>query len=110
MIVKRQLTLLERLLNADGPLRFPRLAALVEADYSSRKVPVNAIIRDVNRLFDLGAVDIVRRDKTAPMTLSQFEIAVQIDWPSKITETEFFDRLAHLPKAKTYRFLSPEEA
>ena len=109
VIVKRQLTLLEKLLNADGPIQFTELVKVVESEYHSRKSPVNAIIRDLNRLMVLGAVRISRKENTNVNDLSAYFISVQLDWPSKITDTEFFAKLAHLPKSKTYGFLSSEE-
>jgi hypothetical protein len=31
---------------------------------------------------------------------------INLDWPMKITETEFFRRMKELPKGKVYGFLS----
>jgi hypothetical protein len=79
----------------------------VKEDYKSRKVPLNAIIRDINRLFTLGAVTIAR-DDTDPKNPIWY-IGVRLDWPTRITEGEFFRSLAKLPKSKTYGFLSSSE-
>jgi len=105
VIVKRQLTLLEKLLDADGRVEFLQLADSVKEAYRSRKAPLSAVARDLNRLRDLGAISIHRAGEN-PKTW-KFYLAVQLDWPSKITETEFFARLATLPKSKTHGFLSP---
>ena len=56
VIVRRQLALLEKLLNVEGRIEFTQLVEAVKNDYSSRKAPMNAIIRDLNRLQALGAV------------------------------------------------------
>jgi Fic family protein len=108
VIVKRQLTLLETLLKTEGPIEFLQLATLVEPEYRSRKSPLNAMVRDLNRLQALGAIRIVRGKGTQSKEMQYF-ISVQLDWPSKITETEFFTRIANMPKSKTYGFLSSEE-
>jgi hypothetical protein len=40
--------------------------------------------------------------------VSEFEFlaAINLDWPTEITETEFFKRSKELPKGKVYGFLS----
>jgi hypothetical protein len=50
------LLLLENLLNTDGPIEFFRLADSVIKYYGERKIPYQAIARDVNKLRALGAV------------------------------------------------------
>jgi cell filamentation protein, protein adenylyltransferase len=107
VIVKRQLTLLEKLLNTDGRIEFIQLAESVRNDYKSRKSPLSAIVRDINRLQALGAVGIEMEEPKGKAPI--YYIRVRLDWPSKITETEFFAKLAALPKSKTYGFLSPDE-
>jgi hypothetical protein len=32
-------------------------------------------------------------------------ISIRLDWPTRITETEFFRRMNELPKGKSFRFL-----
>jgi len=54
--------------------------------------------RDLNRLVDLGAVSVEKVDTSLG---SPFLISVNLDWPTTITETDFFERLRTLPKAKT---------
>lgn len=105
VIVKRQLTLLDKLLNADGRVEFLQLADSVKETYNTRKAPLNAVIRDLNRLRALGAISIQREGENAKTW--KYYLSVQLDWPSKITETEFFSKLATLPKSKTHGFLSP---
>lgn len=107
VIVRRQLTLLEKLLNVDGRIEFAALATSIMDDYKSRRVPIRAIARDINRLAALGAVKIEKEEPKPKQYV--WYISVRLDWPSKITETEFFAQLAQLPKSKTYGFLSPAE-
>ncbi len=106
VIVKRQLSLLEKLLNIDGKIDFQELVASLREDYKSRKAPVNAIVRDLNRLGALGAVWIEKAE-TPPKAEPKYYISVRLDWPSRITENEFFRKVATMPKSKTYGWLSP---
>jgi Fic family protein len=107
VIVKRQLNVLEKLLNTDGRIEFLQLVEALKENYVSRRSPINAIIRDVNRLQAMGAVKIEVEEPSPKNPI--YYISVRLDWPSKITETEFFRRLAQLPKSKTYGFLSADE-
>ncbi len=100
VIVKRQLMLLNHLLDKDGEIEWRQLVREVRERYASRKNAVAAIVRDINRLSALGAVIVRREDKN-------FYIGVDLDWPSRITDSEFFERLEQLPKSKTYGFLTP---
>jgi Fic family protein len=79
VIVKRQLMVLNRLLERDGEVEWLELIDEVRGYYSSRK--------------------------NAPAAIAYF-IQANLDWPSTITETEFFERVEKLPKSKTLRFLS----
>ena len=107
VIVKRQLGLLEKLLNTDGKIEFSELANSMKEEYKSRKAPVNAIIRDLNRLGALGAIWIEKADGPTPKSGPVYYISVRLDWPSRITEAEFFAKIAAMPRSKTYGFLSP---
>ncbi len=107
VIVKRQLTLLEKLLSIEGKIEFTELATAVRDDYKSRKAPLNAIVRDLNRLGALGAIWIEKIDPPSGKGVPKFNISVQLDWPSRVTEAEFFAKIAAMPKSKTYGFLSP---
>ena len=62
VIVKRQLILLEHLLDAEEKTDFARLVESVNDHYASRKIPLHAIARDVNKLQSLGAIKIERED------------------------------------------------
>ena len=104
VIVKRQLLLLEKLLNTEGNVEFHQLADSVKEHYSSRKIPYQAIARDVNKLSALGAIRIEKKVKDSKNTV--YLVSVILDWPTTITDTEFFARLAELPKSKTFGFLS----
>ena len=105
VILKRQLDLLNYLLDKDGAVALNQLRQEVEREwehYASRKDPFAAIARDLVRLRELGAVTVRREEPSRDIY-----IGVNLDWPSTITDSEFFERLKRLPKSKTYGFLVP---
>lgn len=104
VIVKRQLVLLEQLLDVEM-VEWTDLIESNIGNYASRRIPIQALVRDVNKLSALGAIT-VRRDEPTPKKFIFF-ISVNLDWPSTITETEFFTRIEQLPKSKTSGFLLP---
>ena len=64
------------------------------------KIPRSALLRDLSYLIELNAVW-VKQVQNADALLS-----IRLDWPAKITETEFFKRVKAMPKAKVHGFLS----
>ena len=104
VIVKRQLQLLNHLLDKDGGVNWTTLVPEVRGRYESRKHPVAALGRDVTRLADLGAVSI---NPVRDARGSGIHISVNLDWPSTITETEFFERLKTLPRSKSHSLRVP---
>ena len=103
VIVKRQLMVLNHLLDSGPEIELSQLIRKIRTHYKSRKHVNSAIARDINRLAALGAVTI-RVDESQPV--KRYYIGIDLDWPSTITDTEFFDRLDKLPKSKTYGFLT----
>jgi hypothetical protein len=63
--------------------------------------PYKALVRDLNYLISMGAIAAKRLRDT-----SGFLISINLDWPAKITETEFSQRVKAMPKGKVYGFLS----
>ncbi len=104
VIVKRQLQLLNYLLDKDGGVGWATIVREVREHYASRKHPIDALARDLTRLADLGAVSI---DPVRGTEMLDILISVNLDWPSTITETEFFEKLKTLPRSKSYSFLVP---
>lgn len=78
------------------------------ADLSTRtrhfyevKNPYKALIRDLNYLIRLQAV------RVKPLAEEKgFLLSINLEWPTQITETEFFRRVQAMPKGKVYGFLS----
>ena len=63
--------------------------------------PRKALLRDLAYLINLEAISANR-----PADAGQLMFSINLDWPTQITETEFFKRVKEMPKAKVYGFLS----
>lgn len=63
--------------------------------------PHKALVRDLNYLIGLEALSATRLPDKAGYLLR-----IRLDWPTRITETEFFKRVKAMPKGKVYGFLS----
>lgn len=60
-----------------------------------------ALTRDLNYLIELGAIGFERVPDD-----QEFRLWANLDWPTKITETEFFRKVKAMPKGKIHGFLS----
>lgn len=65
------------------------------------KNPYKALIRDLNYLIELQAISARRLPDNAG-----FLISIRLEWPTRVTETEFFRKVKEMPKAKVHGFLS----
>lgn len=65
--------------------------------------PGKALRRDLVHLAALGALGVEEREPA-----EESRISVRIDWPARITETEFLRRVREFPKARVHGFLSAE--
>ncbi|HTJ78004.1 MAG TPA: Fic family protein [Rariglobus sp.] len=63
--------------------------------------PYRALIRDLNYLIGLNAIAAKRLPDNGGFLLS-----INLEWPTQITETEFFQKMKEMPKGKVYGFLS----
>ena len=98
MIAERQLTILKLLLENDL-MDIIDLYNSVYFRYQNLKTPSKAFARDLFGLKILGALEFdVKPNK-------KLDIRLQLEWPTRITETEFMNRMKKLPKAKTFPFL-----
>ena len=97
VIVKRQLTLLDRISKYDPPQKLSVLVDSVKEHYDTHKNPFDAVVRDLNRLYGLGAICVEQGDD---LTAANSYIAANFDWPKTITDEDFFARLALLPKSR----------
>lgn len=103
VIIKRQLTLLDHLLNKDRDMDIPTLATELRDHYSTRKDPDAALLRDISKLLALGAVQVKPGSNGSR---GRILVSVNLDWPSSMTETEFFRQVSELPKSKKYSLLT----
>lgn len=95
----RHVQLLSLLLDEEE-MKLDELATRTRHFYGVRN-PQKALIRDLNYLIGLQAI----LAKRLP-DVSGFLLSINLDWPTKITETEFFRRMKERPKGKVYGFLS----
>ena len=98
VIAERQVSILKILLDCDE-IEWKELISKTQQLYEGLKTPLNALIRDVNQLGHLGAIIVVSRAEQS------FQISADLEWPSKISETDFMEKIKELPTAKTYPFL-----
>ena len=98
VIAERQLEILKILLDVDS-MDFGRLIKMTESTYRTLKDPLGGLVRDLLNLKDLNAITIKQIGE------SGYEIAVKPEWPTRLTETDFFAKMKQYPKAKTLSFL-----
>jgi len=93
VIAERQLKILEALLESE--MGVDALGQKVAHLYRDLGNPVRACVRDLSGLLALGAVDYDENQKI---------VSARMEWPVEITESEFFQRIEQMPKAKTRIF------
>jgi hypothetical protein len=96
----RQLEILEALLEGTGNTDIWKLFARIEKIYLGKANPKRVYIRDLNSLIALNAI---WAKKLEP---ASYEAIIRLEWPTEITETEFFQKIKAMPKSKTLGFLS----
>lgn len=95
----RHVQILNVLLDAEE-LSLVDLATRTRAFYTVKN-PHKALIRDMNYLIQLQAIRIRKLPDD-----QGFSLSINLEWPTQITETEFFRRVKDMPKGKVYGFLS----
>lgn len=96
VIAERQVEILNILLETDE-MAVANLVNRTVRLYHGLKDPYRGLIRDVIALIDLGAV---RARKVNEVSYIQ----INLEWPSQITESHFFEVIKRLPKAKPHSF------
>jgi Fic family protein len=99
VIAERHVDILKRLLAVDK-LTLEEMTEQTAAGYKPLKNPYKAMIRDVNYLIRLKAIGYRKLPE------NRYELFARLEWPTEITETEFFRSVKEMPKAKTHGFLS----
>jgi Fic family protein len=69
------------------------------SSYKSLQNPYKALIRDLNYLIELKAI---RFEKLK----DNYRLYIRLEWPTEITESEFFRKVREMPRSKTSDFLS----
>lgn len=98
-LAQRQLEILNRLLEVES-VDLGEFVRMMTPKYDGLKRGGAALLRDLNHLLNLNAVRIDGPEKAGPWT-----IRVRLEWPTEVTETEFFRRVKEMPKAKTLPLL-----
>jgi hypothetical protein len=102
-LARRQIEILNRLLDKDEAVDHMDLFHEVERHYMGLSAPLKAYIRDLNQLSALRAILVkleeIRRQR-------KFLILVRPEWATEITETEFYREMDELPAAKTRLYVS----
>ena len=93
VIAKRQVEILNVLLESN--YEFGDLWDKCDPLYVGLKAPDKAFVRDFVQLDRYGAIQVRREDQ---------QVAINLDWPTQITETEFYAKSQQLPMAKTGAF------
>ena len=101
VIGERQIEILKVLLDS-GPTTSSALFDKVYPYYSSLQNPAIAMGRDVWSLMHIQAIDM---ESVAREGNSERVFRARLEWPTEITDTEFFARIQNMPKGKTYSFL-----
>lgn len=89
----RQVAILKILLE-EGPMSLGDVFDRTFYLYGELKNSIKAIERDLNGLFDLKAVEWEEPEKADP------RIVINLDWPTIITESEFFKKIKQMPRSK----------
>jgi len=95
----RHVQLLNLLLDQDE-ITLVDLSARTRHFYAVKN-PQKALVRDLSYLIQLQAMRATRLPED-----KGYLLAINLEWPTQITETEFFRRVKEMPKGKVYGFLS----
>lgn len=96
---ERHIEILKLLLNTDR-MNLDDLTDRTKIHYHTLGNSRKALIRDINYLIGLHAIGFTK------LADNKYDLFVRLEWPTEITETEFFKRVKQMPKAKTHTFLS----
>ncbi len=96
VLAERQIEILKILL--DEPLELSEVIDKTQTAYSKLSSPTKALVRDLNNLIGLDAIRYEKSEKGVFFSLN-------LNWPTQITETEFFQKVNEFPKGKMHSFL-----
>ena len=99
VIAERQIGILKLLLELDkNEISLDSLIEERAIYYKGLKYSKKAFVRDIIDLVSLGTITV------SPLSENEFLIRLRLEWPTEITETDFFEKLKSLPTAKTHLF------
>ena len=104
-LAKRQMGIGHRLLERNS-LLWTELYPSMGSDYQSLKDPKTAFMRDVNYLIHLGAINWTPEEVFAAPQGKDFRMKPRLEWPTEITDTEFFEKTKTMPKSKGHTYLA----
>ena len=101
VIADRQMEILNLLLDSiELPIR--EVLRATTHCYRDLDNPQKAVIRDINGLLGLGAIELINpRENGLPIRLK-----ICLDWPTKISESTFLERVANMQTSKLHQALS----
>ena len=102
VMTERQIKILNVLLD-EGEMSYVSLFGRAELFYAVKNQQ-KALLRDLLYLWNVGAISI--RAQLDDETFLNSYMDANLDWPTQITESEFFTRAKKLPKGKVHGFLS----
>jgi Fic family protein len=97
VVSERHVKILQFMSSVDE-ISLSKLSEKIQYIYSLKN-SYKALIRDLNYLLQMKAI-------FAQKNAEGYTLKINIDWPTQITETEFFQKTKALPKAKVHGFLS----
>lgn len=98
VIAERQIAILKLLLENDKMI-LDDIFKRTKNNYQSLKKPTEGFLRDLSHLIGLGAINAQKIGE------GRYEIGLRLQWATEITETDFFEKVKQLPKAKSHPFL-----
>jgi len=103
VIAKRQIAILEHILSFPE-IEWGDLYKDIIKLYGDVLNKDKAVIRDINHLLSLGAIAF-RRDQIEKTKDVRIMFWARLQWPTEITETEFFRKVSTLPRVKGQLFV-----
>ncbi len=97
-VTERQFKILELMLDHNR-IDLYELRDQLKGNYEVLSHPLKALIRDLNYLITLRALTWRKIEDEAGRQSAEFKI--DLEWPAKITETEFYLTIKEFPKAKS---------
>jgi Fic family protein len=104
VIAKREIAILEHLLPFTEPADWGTFYRDILRLYGDVQNPGKALLRDISHLIALNMIEF-RKEKTGTGSADRFVLWARLDWPSEVTETEFFKQLSTFPRVKGTLFI-----